>query len=99
MQNKKVTHWDANTEELEIPDIEEESHKVKDISRPPVIMHQVTDITELNRNLSMNLPNEIDGTEIGVLLQSIRPQGDLVEKDVEWNYKSLQSEISQAVKI
>ncbi len=99
MQNKKVSPWDAATEELNIPDIAEEGPTIKDIAHAPTMVREVADISELNRNLSMNLPNQVDGVDIGVLLQAIRSQGDLVEKDVEWNYKSLQNEMTQAVSL
>jgi len=97
MQNKKMSPWDATTEELNIPDIEEDGPTVKDIARAPTVVREVTDISELNRNLSMNLPNQIDGFDVSALLQVIRSQNDLMEKDVEWNYKSLQNEMTQAV--
>ena len=97
MQNKKVSPWDATTEELNIPDIEEDGPTIKDIAKAPNIVHEVADFSELNRNLSLNLPNSVDGIDISILLQAIRSQNDLMEKDVEWNYKTLQNEMSQAV--
>ena len=97
MQNKKVSPWDANTEVLDIPNIEEEGPTIKDIPKAPVIMPKVINVQELNKNLSMNLPHQIGEVDIGPLLQCICSQNDLVEKDVEWNYKSLQVEMSQAV--
>eukprot|EP00826_Nyctotherus_ovalis_P004326 TRINITY_DN1092_c0_g1_i5.p2 TRINITY_DN1092_c0_g1~~TRINITY_DN1092_c0_g1_i5.p2 ORF type:complete len:177 (+),score=58.90 TRINITY_DN1092_c0_g1_i5:78-608(+) len=96
MQSKKVSPWDAVTEELNIPDIEEEGPTIKEITKAPVVMQRVVKVSELDKNLSLNLPHQIEGVDIGPLLQVVGSQNDLVEKDVEWNYKSLQAEMTQA---
>jgi hypothetical protein len=44
VQNKKVSHWDAVTEELIIPDLDVEAEEeiIKQVSAPPmVIAHKV----------------------------------------------------------
>jgi len=97
MQAKKLSPWDATTEELNIPDIEEDGPTIKDIAKAPQIAHEVIDVSELNKNLAQHLLHQIEGVDISDLLQVIKSQNDLVEKDIEWNYKTLQAEMSQAV--
>lgn len=72
---------------------------MKSVAAPPsVTAHKVIKISDLNNDIAKSVPSSVEpGIDLSVLTQLIRPVEDLIEADMSWDYKTLQTEISQAV--
>ena len=65
---------------------------------PTVTAHKIIKIADLNNDIAKAVPSSVEpGIDLSVLTQLIRPVDDLIEADMSWDYKTLQTEISQAV--
>ena len=95
-QNKNL--WDEKVEELEIPELEAEAEEQPqmDVVAPPEIENKMMGLEELEKDMVHNVPSQIeDGVDLSILTSVIRAVPDLVEPDIQWDYKSLQTEIGQ----
>mmetsp|Transcript_5933 Transcript_5933/g.5093 ORF Transcript_5933/g.5093 Transcript_5933/m.5093 type:complete len:140 (+) Transcript_5933:30-449(+) len=91
--------WDEKVEELDIPELEAETEAAptNDITLPPEIENKMMGLDELEKDMIHNVPSQIeDGVDLSILTSVIRPIADLIEADILWDYKSLQTEIGQA---
>ena len=95
-QNKNL--WDEKVEELEIPELEAEAEEQAqaEVAIPPEIENKMMGLEELEKDMVHNVPSQIeDGVDLSILTSVIRAVPDLVEPDIPWDYKSLQTEIGQ----
>lgn len=88
--------------EVEIQEADNEDYEeeiLKSVAAPPTVTaHKIIKIADLNNDIAKAVPSSVEpGIDLSVLTQLIRPVDDLIEADMSWDYKTLQTEISQAV--
>ena len=77
-------------------EIEAEEVAQAEVAVPPEIENRMMGLEELEKDMIHNVPSQIeDGVDLSILTSVIRAVADLVEPDVQWDYKSLQTEIGQ----
>lgn len=99
---KQNNIWDLQEEEVvEIPDIEDEAFektKNKVIGSLPAALTKVQDLTELYQNVKqVSLPPSEDDIDLTPLIATLRPPDELVEKDEQWEFVQLKTEIYEIV--
>ena len=91
--------WDEKVEELDIPELEADAEptNTNEVTLPPEIENKMMSLDELEKDMIHNVPSQIEeGVDLSLLTSVIRPISDLIEADISWDYKSLQTEIGQA---
>ena len=88
-KSNAATYWDNKTTELDIPEVEAETHEVSEVvvAEPPMMSLNLIKLEELDKDHAMNVPSVTqDGIDISLLTASVRPILDLIETDMHWDY-------------
>ena len=99
-QKKNNTNiWDEDVQELDIPELDnEDMASANEVSNPipEAMQNKMLALAELDKDMVHNVPSIIEeGVDVSLLTSVIRPIADLIEADISWDYKSLQTEIGQ----
>lgn len=90
-----ANYWDKKTEEIFIPEMNDEgtvgTEDIADpVSAPASVDTKMTGLHELNKEFALNVPSATpDGIDISLLTSVIRPIADLIETDMQWDYLGL----------
>lgn len=80
------TYWDAKTTEITIPELGDEDAPEEIatiIAEPPSVDHKMSNLRELSKDYTFNVPTMTnEGVDISLLTSVIRPIKDLVETDM-----------------
>mmetsp|Transcript_49387 Transcript_49387/g.56715 ORF Transcript_49387/g.56715 Transcript_49387/m.56715 type:complete len:145 (+) Transcript_49387:37-471(+) len=100
---KKNNHWDEKAEEIqlipEIDDTGEEDFQKQVASVPNVVSNKVQALEALNQDLKKHIPNNPEpGVDLTLLTTCMRPYNEVFETDDAWEYHTLQTEISLAIR-
>ena len=93
-KSNAAQYWDNKTTELVIPEldggIEIMDDNLVQMSEPPKMETNMTNLRELDKDLALNVPSvTMNGIDISLLTSVIRPIADLIETDMQWDYLNL----------